>query len=123
MDNRDPIQRDDKKLIIGKRFPNSYGRNEKENKEKHSIGDALSCLPWNYSGDLNTDMRRKTRVGRCWRMELGWESCLASFSVLVETKENSPNGLKITKADVTFPNRFKKDPNYLWDLPKTRFSR
>ena len=58
-------------------------------------------------GDLDTDVRRKTRAGRRWGMDLNWESPINSFPRVKNKKENSLSALENTKTEVTPANGFK----------------
>ena len=63
-----------------------------------------------WGGDLDTEMRRRTRVGRCGKMALGWKSPPNSFSRLYKWK--FAKRIKITKNRRYSPKLFRKEPDY-----------
>ena len=68
-------------LLSGTHFPISYGR--KENGIRRKTPSAKRYIVYHETShgrkDLDTDVRRKTRAGRCRQMVLGWKSSLNSF--------------------------------------------
>ena len=65
--------------------------------------------------DLNTDVRRKTRAGRCWEMVLRWESPLNSFPGGIF---NAPIAFYLAK-----PSSKKRGPGCIYLKTKERFLR
>ena len=59
--------------------------------------------------DLDTDIRRKSRVGWCGAMVLGWKSALNSFFCDCGNKREFAKCIKITKADAILPNSPQKN--------------
>ena len=74
-----PILFESGELVIWKYLTDSYGR--KEIGRKIPEAKQYVVYPETVQGtkDLNTDMRRKTRVGRSWQMALGLPCAHNSF--------------------------------------------
>ena len=74
MDWQKPIYCKSKKLVSWEFGAGICGRKEKEIRRKIPASKHYIVYPEEFQGkmDLNTDMRRKTRLGRRWGMALGF---------------------------------------------------